>query len=932
MDRMKCFVYLVVCMVFVIFSCKEKDRKPKLFYTVTSFSAPVTSISQSLLNDSILFIGFENGNVVIKNTYTDRQTVLNVGSNRVYDVKEYSDDVFLVGIRDEGLKIVRLFDNDRSEIIKTCAIAGKGTNYGVYSIARKDADNFILGTSNGCYTLRLSNNIDADTVKPYNNTLCSPRYYGFNKVLCIDDKEYMAYDSALLVGHKGDVLCNFLPGKSIVNMFRKGNLLYISTRNSGVWTKDITNLDNVFRHESSHSSYAYMKDTLDGTWIVENDKISYRPPQSDMSIDYKIPQGVSISGKQTVCADENFVFLACGHQLFTFPLHQNIYGEKGSVVALCRDHDSDAIYFVSGDYNLYKYQKKPAENSVARLQGKINGLKIQDNIIQSYVRNGIFWIATDKTLFKIDISTGKLLKSISINPSKQSQNDIRCLFYDNDTTLYAGSRFHLHVINPSKDDTLRPYDKLKNTHNDLYVTALCRIADTLYVGTLNKGLFAVIENHTVDTLLSEGHRYGNIRNLVIEDARLYVHTSKNIYRYIAKDSMCALSNISLNSSKYIRSLISDTLSHTVAIIGNHGFTQLNCLSKDSCNKLLYRDISFNNATIAFLDDASLIVGNRSGLYHYNGKNLFSISVETEKFFPWTQHIIWLSTFCLIIILIRSIIKNQRRRLNKFLEKIATVLFFVEKQILDESEKEKLRSDFENMEKEIIAVLRKNFIWFHEVNHLFDKLSVLERTTYEAAGDIKKLEESIQQLKADIAGVINEKQSITDEKQKWLAEHENLKQIITSSVEEIKADMNNIHVPKANADLTNERENIMTALNALDCNEIMLENIHSYVEKIETLKRKILFLKQKLEQSIKELQQISQNEGVRAVAERLGIDNVDLEIIEVLADPNHEKRQYYLSIHAGMTETRQSNIADSLGCPNRRYYIVSAAYIAGLLQP
>jgi hypothetical protein len=80
---------------------------------------PVTSLSPSEYNDSILYIGFEYGNIALKNTYTNKQIIIDAGYNRVYDVKEYAKGILLVGIRDEGLKAIYLDDAGEKTDIKT---------------------------------------------------------------------------------------------------------------------------------------------------------------------------------------------------------------------------------------------------------------------------------------------------------------------------------------------------------------------------------------------------------------------------------------------------------------------------------------------------------------------------------------------------------------------------------------------------------------------------------------------------------------------------------------------------------------------------------------------------------------------------------------------------------------------------------------------
>jgi hypothetical protein len=715
--------FLFVSYLCATLACSKGSlTETTLSYTVNSFSAPVTSLSPSEQNDSIQYIGYEHGNVGIKNIYTDKQVIVDAGNNRIYDVKEYTKGILLVGIRDEGLKAVYIDASGEKTGMKTYSIGGKGTNYGVYSIAR-NGETFIIGTSNGCFTFQ---NPEDTVLQPYHAQLRTPHHYGFNKVLSVGGKVYMASDSALFVGDDGLITDTLLRGEIIMNLFHKDSLLYLSTRNAGIWQVDIRHLGKAPQLCSGHRAYAYVQDPLGGEWIVNSNEIIYRPPGAQDTVVQHIPQGVSISGKQMIYGDKDFIFLACGDQLYTFSVRQNMAGERGSVIALGSRNRS--VYFLSGDNKLYEYRRK---GSHAQLLGKVKGLNIRDNIIRSEIKDDYFWIATDKTLFKIHIPTSRLASAMPINPPGQSaQNDIRCLFFDNDTTLYIGARFNLYATNPSDDaDNIRLYDKLKDPRNDLYVTAMCRIADTLYVGTLNKGLFAIGPDGSVDTLIA-GNSYGNIRSLPVEDGQLYVHTSKNLYRYIGTNHMEALSNILPGGSKHIRSFVADNRSQTVAVLGNHGFAQLRSLSKDTCRELSYRDITFNNAAFAFYGDSSFVIGNRTGLYHYDGNLLSTVSLKPENVFPWTS-LLWASLYLTSVLLIFFFgigrpQKVRRHRLNDFLRRIDKYLTTaIDKRIIDHPSEKKLREQVCQLRDRIEQQLEGNYISHKTANDFSDELYAWE---------------------------------------------------------------------------------------------------------------------------------------------------------------------------------------------------------------
>ncbi|MDR1644687.1 MAG: hypothetical protein LBS05_02515 [Tannerellaceae bacterium] len=626
---MKHLILLLAC-VYALPSCSDKSHtETGLSYTLNSFSAPLTSLGLTELNDSLLLIGTEHGNVLFRNIYTDRQEVIDAGHNRVYDIKEYSASAsgktLLASVRDEGLKAIYLTPGDEKIASQSYTISGKGTNYGVYTIHREDdGKSFALETSNGDFTLQ---NL-GDTLRR-RDSLDLP-----------------------LLPHRPS-----LPAGAVEQV----------------------------------------EDSIGGTWTIYRDRVAYLPAEGDKPVVQQIPEGVSLLGRHITCASKDFVYLAAGDHLYTFPVHQNLEGVRGSVIALGRDTGS--VYLLSGDYTLYEYNGQ----SPAKQIGKVHDLEIRDNIVRSEVRGTRFYIATDKMLYKIHIPGHTLLGSTPVNRPGESRDDIRSLFYDNDTTLYVGTRFNLYVTNPSIRDSLRYDSRLRDPENDLYVTAFCRIADTLYVGTLNKGVFAIVPDGRIDTLI-DGNPYGNIRSLPVEEGRLHVYTSHGIYRYAGRNRMEPLAHILPGGAKYIRSVVADAPSSTVAIAGNHGFAHLQSFSGDTCRALSYHDITFSNATLAFAGDSSLIIGNPTGLYQYKNGRLSAIPLASKRPISWAEIAACLFFVAFIIGCYFFIIKypqeRLRERLNDFLHLIENLKTLLDSRVIVPTEKEELLNRLLNLRQDI----------------------------------------------------------------------------------------------------------------------------------------------------------------------------------------------------------------------------------------
>jgi hypothetical protein len=751
-----------------------------------------------------MYLGFENGDVMIRNTRTDEQRVIHIAGNHVYNIAEYDDDMLLVCARDEGLSVIRVSPGGEVALLNRCAIPGKGTHYGVYSIER-EGDAVILGTSNGCYLLRSP---DDTLLQPYREQLPP---HAFNKILRVGERVYMATNSALLAWSDGAATPDtLLAGKAIEHLFYRDSL-YISTPGAGVWRLDIIAPDALPRQLSPDPARAYLKDTLGNAWIVGHDHVTYRaagyPP-----VIHQVPRGASIPDRQVALVDEEFFYLARGNYLFAFPIHQEIDGEKGHVIALWQPRGDGLVHLLGGDYTLYTYRHG---DHIARRRGKVKGLDTSEDIVQCCPGAGALWIASGKTLFQVDTATRALVRAIPVNPPGESGNDIRCLFLDNDTTLYVGTRFNLYVTDPSRADRLHPCEFLADPHDDLYVTALCRVADTLYVGTLNRGLFAVHDRRIVDTLLTPQAPYGNIRGLIADGSSIHVHTSRHLYRHVSKDSMTLLANIRLNVAKEVRAFVADPLSGTVVVVGTRGFALVGSIARDSCRGLVHRDITLDHATTAFLAGPTLLLGSRSGLYHYDGA-LSPVPVEAQMVFSGELFLLVVfPSACVGLVLAILLLyrRLQRRRLEECRRELSIKKEIIEKLVANPGARDKWRADADALDVRIERLERGRVVTHQAVNTIADALFNLKRELHTS--------------------------TLSSAEQAW---------------------------------------------------------------------------QQKRTQ----------------VAEKLGLDSIDLCLIDILATQDHADEPYYAK-RPKMVEKRQQKIACILDCKNRKHYIVSAAYHKGLLS-
>jgi hypothetical protein len=303
--------------------------------------------------------------------------------------------------------------------------------------------------------------------------------------------------------------------------------------------------------------------------------------------------------------------------------------------------------------------------------------------------------------------------------------------------------------------------------------------------------------------------------LIVDDSSLHVHTSRHLYRHVSKDSMTPLANLRLKVAKEVRAFIADPSSRAVVIVGTRGFALVESIARDTCHKLMHRDITFDHATTAILSGPTFLLGSRSGLYYYNGT---PVPVPVESQMVFSSELFFLLVFSSVCasLVLASLLRHrrlQRRRLEECRRELATKKEVIEKLAAAPDTRDKWRADAAALEAQIERLVRGKTVTHQAMNAIADALF-------------------------------------------------NLKREIDSS----------------------------------------------------TLSSEELAWQQKRGQ----------------IAMKLGLDNIDLCLIDILATQDHAEEPYYAK-RPKMVEKRQQKIAISLDCKNRKHYIVSAAYHKGLLS-
>lgn len=705
---------LLIVSFLSLFACSRSEEK-SLAYTSASFTSDVTAVCRSKEpNKTLLFIGLENGELVIRDIQQDTQQVIKVGHGRLYDVYELNPSTLLVGVRNEGLKVIK--NGQLTE--HTFTLKGneeKSTNYSLYSIAG-DEKQLYFGTSNGAYSLSVDS-LDTKELIPYGN-ISSPNHYAVNKVICSKGSVFLATDSALIVNNSEKI-----SNKTIRTIIENNNDIYACVKGHEV--VEITNKQNYNGLVASEEElYGYFKDEWGGKWYIKNNAVRYTPPQKDhvkkanSDVLFELPQELNIDGKQIVCPHDGFLSITCGNQLISFSIHQNIVGDNENVMVVSHNAKENITYYITRDHVLHKYED--ADSYISYAIGKIKGLDISSKIIGSFSVNNKIWLVTHKKVSIIDIRHKRVIDELLLD---SNNNDFRIIYHDYDRNiLYLGTRLNLCYISTDKiRPAINKKDILKSPDTDLYVTSIYSDNKAIYVGTLNKGLFKIEADTTLwtkpETLIQGCEEYGNIRSLYMQNESLRVHTSKGIYKYHSPDSM----EITFEEDK-IRN-IKRVSSHNsyIAFIGYYGFK-----FGDKFNdvELSYRDMSFNQAGIA-ISNNSLIIGNKFGLFVQDIKGFHKIEMYEKNNSIWIA--IGVSIILLIIIIGFIYYKRYvyRKQIQRYKKRVKEYRSMVQGQVLKIDDRNKLSEDLDEIEKDISLIEDKYIVQAKPINELHNRLNSIK---------------------------------------------------------------------------------------------------------------------------------------------------------------------------------------------------------------
>jgi hypothetical protein len=642
--------------------------KKKLIYTISDFNVPISCISSAPENNTILFVGLENGDIIKMNTVDNIRTVINAGNNRVYSICVENDTTLWVSLRNEGVKRVSNGIVTKKYYIPNPLDTAKPTNsYAAYDI-KTDKDTFYFATSSGIYTLSKDER-EKDLLLPYYRPPKHSLYnFGINQIFIHNRNIYAATsDSGLVVMNKDNPFkYKKLTSREIVHFYRYSDSILYASSSDAIYKINL-NLPVELQKaipigNDERNIFAHMVIRQDGNtrkWTLTSTEMRYQDENGTASL--QLSHKLSSSYKNYVYKGVNFIRVACYNKLYSFPLRQNLKGKSNNVIAACAT-EAGLCYFVTLDSKLYSVGKN--ENK-AKFVGNL-GFTIGEKPIKFYSGAKYLWLITNNLLYRInpDNAHTDIELGISGSAAKKQFNtqkiDFRSVF-EKDDRLYLGTRNYLLRVKPDnfeKIDFIPTCNNAKIDFSDLYITDISND----YFASMKYGIFELNAKDSLEKIAGSD-TIGEIRRFVKstkDDS--YIQTSKGIYKMEE--------NTFYSKNVYPKSVLTVyDRADGFYIIGHKGIMSMEKKNDNflTVNKNL--DISANEAAIAEISDKKLLfVGAQTGLYKYDEQNNVTTIEIPPKNYTLLYVTLLIAGILLLVTVLNLVYRYQKRHLKNKLRR------------------------------------------------------------------------------------------------------------------------------------------------------------------------------------------------------------------------------------------------------------------------
>ena len=672
-------IFVITCCLLTCVSCtRGKQATNDFIFSVSDFKVPISCISSpSEKNDSILFIGFENGAIIRADIRTDERKVLSTDFNftgRIYDIVQEEKDTFWLGVRNHGL-LKFLCRKDSLLFVERYKIKYLNEHYSPYDIERDEEGTLVMGTSSGTFRLRKderNNSLLTALYFPHESDRSKSVDFRVNQVKVYGNYVFCSTDSGLVILNKNAGLQNkkpFIGGKPFSHLYLDttvGDTVLYATSDTMRYEINLTKstIDSV-RGENLFAYVTYAKPDT-GHWEFTAREIRYSKNKDESLPLFTLPERMDKNYKNYLWLGKDFLFFSQGKKLYSLALHQNTKGKSNSVIAahtITAEEKIRICYFITNDHYLYS-MKKGSITGINQVSPDVSPLGSIENfsegeiIIQMCCSENYLWFITDHNgLYKINLHPPFFKKHFTrtYEAVKDSlTDDFTCLFYDNrknKNDLYVGSRKKLYKIqDPENSKEYRSYE-IDSPENVLYVTDIVKYDDTVFCASLNYGLYEV-----KDTLLIKSDNKSLVALLC---GSIFTNSKDN-------DKMSK--SISFSFFKDDKNIFA---------FGYKGFGKLK--KNSTIEGLRYLDMSFSKAAIAngYTPDNSILLGSQTGLYEYtydddhdNNNKLTLIEIPPPPSYFWYR--IFSVAAIAVLFLLYFRFRYQKQHIKKGKEIITSI--------------------------------------------------------------------------------------------------------------------------------------------------------------------------------------------------------------------------------------------------------------------
>ncbi len=496
--------FLLLMLLVLPAACGNQYGNMKLGETYCAFPAPISALAAS---DTCLYIGTEAGTVA--RLYTEGMRFGNpmyIDYGHIYCIREAGPGRLLVGIRNKGLKLVRVHGDDSISVITDYAISPGRLTYSPYSFLIKKGngcDTVFCGTSNGIYWYPLPETGSTagdvrDTVLMFRITKNNRAEYRFNSMDSTENGEiYAGGNSGVVrirncgVGKDGNpsITCDTVFPGQVNRIHAYGDRLYWITPDGDMYVDGNGKRARKFRNKPLlfYRDGDYTFTVSDWTLTVgnENGEGRFRLPfRSAIS-------GLNNRGRECFLKHGDFYYLATEKAVLKIPSHINI-GNGTALTDVCPHTRNGAVFAITGNDDLYRISD--GKSAFIRNIRPGKGVKVR-HLAGIYGKDLVF--ATDFGVYRI--ATSPMARPKLIDATFRDSLKIQRVFLSEYGRLivdYPDSTF-IHNMKGGESFTI--------PHYDFYATAAdFSNPSVTYIGTLNHGLWTADASGKAERAIIKG--------------------------------------------------------------------------------------------------------------------------------------------------------------------------------------------------------------------------------------------------------------------------------------------------------------------------------------------------------------------------------------------------------------------------------------------